>query len=134
MIPSSRISCWAILIAVTGCTGPPEQKELASYLVSEAALPIGCGGANIRVFREDVGDFQQDWSDIYQVTADEACFAVWRDKLARSADWECNAGTVECTRGPDGARRDSNAERYREEWATVRFLAANLAQVELLKI
>jgi hypothetical protein len=122
------------LLPAAGCAGPPEQADLSAYLVSEAALPRQCEKAAIRVFREDVGDFQPDSTDLYRVVASETCFDSWRGALAASADWNCNWEAGECLRGPVGARRDGKAERYREEWGTIRFLGAGLAQVELMKI
>lgn len=122
-----------MLVAV-GCSGPPVQEELKATLISEAALPGNCDVGLIRVFREDTGDFQQDYSDIYQVAADEECQGAWRSTLAASGDWQCTEGMGACQRGHGSVPGKPEVGHYREEWGTVRFIANGLVQVELTKI
>ena len=122
------------MLLAAGCSGPPVQDELKALLVSEAALPSKCDVGLIRVYREDMGDFQQDHTDIYQLVADKPCQDAWRSELVASGDWQCTKEMELCQRGVGNAPGEAELVHYRNEWGTVRFIANDLVQVELTKI
>ena len=92
-------------------------------------MPASCQADLIRVFREDVGVFQQDWSDIYVVTTNKTCVSAWQVALKTAPDWDC-----EEVKWGHCSRFTPHSDIYREENGTVSFLSDSLVEVELSKI
>ncbi|WP_162789423.1 hypothetical protein [Altererythrobacter sp. ZODW24] len=114
---------------------PPDNATLHAYLIDQASFPNACETSSIRVFHEEIGDLQSDYSSIYNVNMDEKCAREWQTALdLNTTDYLCSSDLAECSRshntGMDGLARS----RFKEEFAAIRFWGDGFVQVQVTKI